>query len=444
MVNATAVAADGNARKATVAVVGAGPAGLFAAERLATAGYAVTLYDQMPSPARKLLMAGRGGLNITHSEALPAFCARYGVGADEITSAIADFPPQALIAWCEGLGVATFVGSSGRVFPRAMKASPLVRAWLQRLDAIGVALKTRHRFMGFDDAGALRFAVTTAQSAGTHDTTTTADVSVTPHATLLALGGASWPRLGSDGGWADVLRACGVVVTPLIASNAGVLVPWTDHMRTRHAGAPLKRIGVTINGATARGEAMITTTGLEGGVIYALSSALRAACRAGPATLTIDLKPDMTRAELADRLQRAKSKDSLSNTLRKAAGLSPAAIALVHEAGADGSGSTLSRTPDGIAGLLKAVPITITGSAGLERAISSAGGVAWNAVDGNLMLRARPGVFVAGEMLDFDAPTGGYLLQAAFATAARAAAGIDHWLREQPFKAGLSVAASEV
>ncbi len=385
----------------TVAVIGGGPAGLMASEVLAAAGQAVTIYDRMPSLGRKFLLAGRGGLNLTHSEPLEHFLPRYGPAQASLAPAIQAFTPEALRAWCAGLGQETFVGSSGRVFPRAFKTSPLLRAWLRRLDAAGVQVRTGHRWAGWD-GDALRFET----AAGL--------VRVEADATILALGGASWPRLGSDGGWAPVLAAAGVKVAPLQAANAGFLVAWTVHMR-RFAGEPLKRIAATFGGVSVRGEAVITEDGIEGGVIYALSRALRdAIARDGTATVVLDLRPDLDAGSVAARLGGAGI--SMANALRRV-GLSPAAASLVRE--------IPSAAP--LADRIKALPLRLTGIKPIDRAISTAGGVRFDALDG-LMLRARPGVFVAGEMLDWEAPTGGYLLQACFASGRAAGAAVVDWL----------------
>lgn len=398
----------------SVTIIGAGPAGLLAAERIAGRGHGVTIYDRMPSPGRKLLMAGRGGLNLTHSEPFDRFLARYGAAAPRLEPALRAFTPEALVAWCEGLGQPTFVGSSGRVFPRAMKASPLLRAWLRRLGDLGVELRFRHRWTGWNEQGLLLFERPNAA----HPLAVTAD------ATVLALGGASWPRLGSDGAWVAPLAAAGIAVTPLAAANCGVLVAWSEHVR-RFAGQPLKRIAVGISGRRARGEAVITSRGLEGGAIYALSAALREAlAHGGSAALSVDLRPDLDAAALAERLARARGKQSLSNVLRKAAALSPPAIALLRESFA----GALPSDALTLAAAIKSVRLEVTGLAGLQRAISTAGGVAFAAVDDSFMLADHPGVFVAGEMLDWEAPTGGYLLQATFATASAAAGGVNAWL----------------
>lgn len=390
-----------------VAVIGAGPAGLMAAERLARAGRTVVVFDRMPSAGRKFLLAGRSGLNLTHSEPAAAFLRRYGAAEGRLKPALAAFPPEALIAWCEELGQPVFTGSSGRVFPRAMKAAPLLRAWLRRLDALGVQFRARHRWLGWDAAGALRFA------------TPEGELGVNPAWTVLALGGASWPRMGSDGGWVEVLRRKDVAVTPLRASNVGVRVDWSAPFLARFEGAPLKRVAVSLGGDTVRGELVVTRTGLEGGPVYALSAAIRSALdTSGEAVLHVDVRPDLDAAPLAARLARGRGSRSLSSFLRGAAGLSPVAVGIVQEAlhaGAD---------PAALAPLIKAVPVPVRGLAPIERAISSAGGIAWEEVDDALRLTRIPRLSVCGEMLDWDAPTGGYLLQACFSSGVLAADGV--------------------
>lgn len=356
----------------------------------------MTVYDRMGSVGRKFLLAGRGGLNLTHSEPLDRFLPRYGPAAEGVRPAIEAFGPDALRAWCEGLGQAVFVGSSGRVFPVAFKASPLLRAWLARLVGLGVEFRLRHRWLGWRD-GALAFATPAGEAA------------VRPAATILALGGASWARLGSDGAWVDILRDAGVTVSALRPANCGVLHGWSDFFRERFAGEPLKRIAITLGSTTVRGEAVVTVDGLEGGAIYALSRPIREALdREGTAMLLLDLRPDLDGATLQQRM--GGGSQSRANALRRA-GLAPIASSLLRELG----------------GAPKQVPVRVTGLRPIDRAISTAGGVAFGAVDAGLMLRALPGVFVAGEMLDWEAPTGGYLLQACFSTGWRAAGAVLEW-----------------
>ena len=397
----------------TVHVIGAGPAGLTAAERLARAGAAVVVHEAMPSVARKFLMAGRGGLNLTHSEPLEAFTGRYGEAAGTVGTWLERFSPTHLIGWAEGLGQVTFTGSSGRVFPRAMKASPLLRAWLARLAEMGVEVRTRSRWTGRRDGG---WVFETPQGERIER----------PDAVVLALGGASWPRLGSDGGWREGLEAQGVATAPFRPSNVGFDVAWSQVFADRFAGQPLKPAALTFGETTVRGEAMVTRYGLEGGVVYALSAALRDAIeRDGSATLVVDLRPDLSVEALAGRLAKPRGKDSVSNWLRKTAGLSPVGAGLLREIPGE-----MPAGADKLARRIKAVRLTLTGVQGLARAISSAGGVRLEAVDDRLMLKALPGVFVAGEMLDWEAPTGGYLLQASMASGVVAAEGVLDWLAE--------------
>jgi uncharacterized flavoprotein (TIGR03862 family) len=396
----------------TAAIIGAGPAGLMAAETLAGAGVSVTVYDRMPSPARKFLLAGRGGLNLTHSEAVERFLTRYGDAAPRLRAAIEAFPPSALCAWCEGLGQETFVGTSGRVFPKAMKASPLLRAWLARLSGLNVVFRPRHRWIGWDPDGALLFEAPDGC------------LRVSANVTIFAIGGASWPRLGSDGHWTDRFVEQGISVSPLRPSNCGFAADFSALFRARFEGQPLKGIALCFAGESVRGEAVITKAGLEGGAVYALSSQLRQAIdRAGAATLTIDLRPGLSLADLTNTLSKPRGKQSIANLLRKSVKLSSAAAGLLQEA-AHGGGVRLSAlTAASLAALIKGVPVRLTGAAAIERAISAAGGVTFEAIDERFMLRARPGTFVAGEMLDWEAPTGGYLLQACFSTGVAAAKG---------------------
>ena len=400
-----------------VAVIGAGPAGLMAAEVLAQGGARVTIYERMPSAGRKFLLAGRGGLNLTHSEELSSFLSRYGAAAPRLRAAIEAFPPAAVRAWCEGLGQDTFVGTSGRVFPKAFKTSPLLRAWLRRLAGAGVELKLRHHWIGWDARGETTF------------DTPQGRVAVHADAFVLALGGASWPRLGADGGWVDALAADGIAVAPLRPANCGFLADWSDVFRDRFEGLPLKRIELTFDGQSVRGEAIITRQGLEGGGIYALSAPLREAIAvSGEAVLHIALRPDLSAAELLRRLEAPRRKQSLSTFLRKTVNLSPPAIGLLHEAIASTPERFAEMDAPGLAGLINAVPVRLVGTAPLDRAISTAGGISFDEVDAALMLRKKPSVFVAGEMLDWEAPTGGYLLQASFATGVAAARGALAWL----------------
>ena len=402
-----------------VAVIGGGPAGLMASEVLAQSGAAVTVYDRMASVGRKFLLAGRGGLNLTHSEPLDRLRQRYGRAEPHLRGAIDEFPPDALLAWSEALGQPTFVGSSGRVFPKAMKASPLLRAWLRRLDAMGVSFKLRHDWTGWDDAGRLMFE------------TPQGPVAIAPDAAVLALGGASWPRLGSDGGWVRPFAQSGVDVAPLRPANCGFLVGWSEVFRNRFEGQPLKRIALYFGGRTVRGEAMITRTGLQGGGLYAMSDSLRESIlEFGKATLRIDLRPDDNVTALAQALAAPRGKQSLANFLRKSVSLSPAAIGLLQEIAFNSSRPLAGRTPGELAALIKEVPIELTGVESMARAISTAGGISFDEVDENFMLRRRPGTFVAGEMLDWEAPTGGYLLQACFATGAAAGRGAWRWMEE--------------
>ncbi len=387
-------------------VVGAGPGGLAAAEVLAQGGATVTIHERMPHPARKFLLAGRGGLNLTHSEDLEIFLTRYGPARHHLEPAIRAFPPQALRDWCEGLGVETFIGSSGRIFPRTMKASALLRAWLGRLGVLGVELVTRSRWVGWQ-GDALVF------------DTPAGERIVEPDIAIFALGGASWPRLGSDGSWQVAFVERGASIERLRPSNSGFLVNWSDVFTARFAGQPIKPARFSFGKTEVRGEAIVTGYGIEGGAIYALSAALRDAIDAtGDAELRIDLAPDMAASALAARLS-SSSKDSTANRLRKV-GLSPAAASLLRE---DIAGPSLPVDATDLAQRIKHVRLRLTGTAPIARAISTAGGIDWESIEPDFSLNADPRAFVCGEMLDWEAPTGGYLLQACFATGRAAARG---------------------
>ncbi len=372
-------------------IVGGGPAGLMAAEALLKAGRQVLLVDQKPSLARKFLMAGKSGLNLTKREDPGAFREAYGDAAPWLAPMLDALPPEAVEAWAQGLGQEVFAGSTGRVFPRAMKASPLLRAWLARLREAGLQTRTRWRWTGGTDP--VRFATPDGMQA------------VHPHVTVLALGGASWRRLGSDGAWADWLGRDGVALAPFAPANVGLRILWSDHM-TRHFGAPLKNVMLSAGARISRGEAVISRHGLEGGGLYPLSPALRDGAR-----LTIDLMPDLDTETLIARLKRPRGKDSRSNWLRKALKLSPAAQALLMECA-----RPLPDAPEALARCIKALTIPHDGLRPMDEAISTAGGIRQDALDSGLMLRNLPGVFAAGEMLDWEAPTGGYLLTACLAT----------------------------
>jgi len=400
---------ENNANVKTAAVIGAGPAGLMAAELLAQAGLRVTIFERMPSPARKLLMAGRGGLNITHSENPDRFLSRFGESQTRLAPLLAAFGQQHVRDFCAGLGQETFVGSSGRVFPRAFKASPLLRAWLRRLGELAVQIRLRWAFKGFEGRAALFETPEGPQKVE-------ADVFV------LALGGASWPRLGADGSWVAPLAAAGLASNPLQPANCGMIIDWSAHFIEKFEGQPLKNIALRFDEVEARGDLMVTRRGLEGGAVYALSGAIREALAAGSeAQIEIDLRPDLSVEDLTRRLSRPRGKASFSNYLRKAVGLGPLAVALLRE---DGPPPT---EPAALAAAIKSAPLLVQQVSGLERAISTAGGVLWDALDEKLMAKALPGVFVAGEMLDWEAPTGGYLLTACLATGRAAGTFAAEW-----------------
>ena len=410
-------AAGGAGASRRAVVIGAGPAGLMAAETLSDRGIPVTVYDQMPSAGRKFLMAGRGGLNLTHSEPLDAFLGRYGVASPALRPAIERLSPQDLRDWCESLGQPTFIGSSGRVFPRVLKASPVLRAWLRRLADRGVTLALRHRWTGWSQDGALMFEGPSGP------------VTDRAPATVLALGGGSWPRLGSDAAWVDRLRARGIEIAPLRPANCGFRVRWSDDFRDRFAGVPLKGVALSAGELTTRAEMVVTRDGVEGGGIYALAAPLRDAIeRYDFVVLRIALKPDLTQAALVMRLSVPREKQSLTTFLRKRLGLAPVAIALMRES-AKARGLEIAQMDAAeLAALVNDVRLRLDGAAPLARAISTAGGVVLRELDDAYMLCRLPGVFAAGEMLDWEAPTGGYLLQASFATGAAAGQGAADWL----------------
>jgi uncharacterized flavoprotein (TIGR03862 family) len=381
------------------AIIGAGPAGLAAAEIVAGAGHAVHVFDSMPSPARKFLRAGIGGLNLTHCEPFDAFLARYGAAQDFLAPLLDRFGPQAVQDWCKGLGIDTFTGSSGRVFPVGMKAAPLLRAWLRRLDGMGVVLHPRHRWQGWTPKGELTFA------------TPEGDIRTRAETTILALGGASWPRLGSDGGWTGVLQDQGIACTPLKPANCGFDVEWSPFFRDRFAGFPVKAAGLSFGGTTLKGEFVVTRSGIEGSAVYALSAPLRDAIEAdGTAILRLDMKPDWSYEKLASALAAPRGSRSLSAHLERSARLSGIALSLLKEC-VPGCGQDAGA----LAAALKSLPLKLVRPRPVAEAISSAGGVRLDQVNQDLMVKSRPGLFIAGEMLDWEAPTGGYLLTACLA-----------------------------
>lgn len=399
-----------------VAIIGGGPAGLMAAEVLGQAGVSVDLYDAMPSVGRKFLLAGVGGMNITHAEDYSAFVSRYGERAGELRPLLDAFTPAALREWIHGLGIDTFVGSSGRVFPTDMKAAPLLRAWLKRLRENGVHIHTRQRWLGWDEHGALRIAGPQGESL------------IDAHATLLALGGGSWARLGSDGAWVPLLAARGIAIAPLQPANCGFEVEgWSAHLRDKFAGAPLKTVSLALPGSARRkGEFVLTATGIEGSLVYALSAPIREAInRDGAATVLLDLLPDRTLAQVASALARPRGSQSMAKHMRRQLKLDGVKAALLREL----TDAASFQDPQTLATAIKALPIRLVRPRPLDEAISSAGGVPFEALDANLMLQQVPGVFCAGEMLDWEAPTGGYLLTACFASGRAAAEGMLRWLR---------------
>jgi uncharacterized flavoprotein (TIGR03862 family) len=409
-----------------IAVIGGGPAGLMAAEVISGAGWPVDLFDAMPSVGRKFLLAGRGGLNLTHSEPGDRFLSRYGTRREQVGKWLEGFGPEHLRRWAGELGIETFVGSSGRVFPREMKAAPLLRAWLHRLRAAGVTVHARHRWLGWDADGALRFATPNGES----KVMRSGIPGDGADATVLALGGGSWARLGSDGAWVPLLRERGIGVAALRPANCGFDVAWSEHLRNRFAGTPVKSVAVGFiapDGSVTKreGEFVVTRHGIEGSLIYALSAPLRDCIEAnGSALLQADLAPGRTLRRLAEDLAHPRGRDSLANHLRRRAGIDGVKAALVHEFATP---EQLAAS-EPLAALIKSLPIRLLAPRPLDEAISSAGGIGFAAVDDDLMLRDLPGTFCAGEMLDWEAPTGGYLLTACLASGRTAGHGALRWL----------------
>ncbi|MGV0997805.1 MAG: TIGR03862 family flavoprotein [Fluviibacter sp.] len=405
-----------------IAIIGGGPAGLMAAEALSQTGVQIDVYDAMPSVGRKFLLAGIGGLNITHNEDYAQFCSRFAssIGSEQsLPQEVLDgFTPEALRAWAMGLGIETFVGTSGRVFPKEMKAAPLLRAWLHRLRNAGVRLHVRHRWQGWTTDGALRL---------THPS---GETILRPDATILALGGASWPKLGSDGAWLPLLQSQDVHIAPLHSANCGFDVPWSALLKTKYAGEPLKSVRLSLTDAQGNihqrtGECVISRQGIEGGLVYAVSRPLREMIEAkGSATFSLDLAPDRTMDRVLDILCRRGTK-SLSSYLKSALGFSAIKTALLYEVLSKEQLNDL-RT---LAASIKALPITVQTPRPIAEAISTAGGICFNSIDKHLMLKGRPGVFVAGEMLDWEAPTGGYLLTGCLATGRHAGLGAYRWVQ---------------
>ncbi|MDD2325161.1 MAG: TIGR03862 family flavoprotein [Alphaproteobacteria bacterium] len=402
-----------------VAIIGGGPAGLRAAEIAAQAGHRVTVYDGKPSVGRKLLLAGaHGGLNLTHSDPLDLFITRFGAAQAAMKPCLESFTPADLTLWAQELGQKTFVGTSKRVFLKEMQAKGLLRAWLARLAAQGVAFAPSHRWIGWDAAGELLFLGPDAQ-----------EITARADATLLALGGASWPRTGSDGSWYEILEAQNIPLSPLEPANCGFIVPWSPYIAHRFAGKPLKPVTVTFGGDTRQGELTVTEKGLEGSLIYALSPALRSAIISeGRAVIELDLRCGLSVEDLTERLKMPRKALSFSNYLRKASGLSPLSIALIREVVPPESLPVNDCAA--LAALIKKLPVTLTATAGLDRAISTAGGVRFDALDAAFMLKHKAGVFIAGEMLDWEAPTGGYLLQGVLSSATHAARGLCAYLNQ--------------
>lgn len=385
--------------KVRVAIIGGGPAGLMAAETLTARGIGVDLFDAMPSLGRKFLMAGKSGLNLTHAEPVETLLSHFGAARPHLENPISHFPPDAVRAWAEELGTKTFVGTSGHVFPKSMKAAPLLRAWIRRLKARGMSVHVRHKWRGWDSAGALRF------------TTPNGETKVTADATILALGGASWPQLGSDAAWVPWLRDAGVPVKGFEPANCGFNVEWSDHFKERFAGEPVKAVALTADDVRTNGEFVITDYGVEGSGIYAHARALRELLKdKGEAVLRLDLMPDVPLDKVIARLSKPRGSKSFSTHLKKTVFLSGAKANLLRECAADKLDDA-----ETLAGAIKSLSITLKSTRPIEEAISSAGGVGFDALDDGFMLKDKPGTFCTGEMLDWEAPTGGYLLNGCMA-----------------------------
>ncbi len=416
----------------SVAVIGGGPAGLMAAEMLAQGGVRVEVFDAMPSVGRKFLMAGKGGMNITHAEDFELFLSRYGASRSHIEPLLRAFPPDALRVWIHGLGITTFVGTSHRIFPADMKAAPLLRAWLHRLRESGVQFHARHRWIGWDKNGALRFEIISSPGNNPHPNPLPegegANVkNISFDAVVLALGGGSWPQLGSDGAWVSLLAQRDITIAPLRPSNCGFEIAWSAHFREHFVGEPLKSVAATFGDVRKQGECLISEHGIEGGLIYALSAALRDEIeRNGHATLHLDLLPDWSMQRVQTEVAHPRGARSLSSHLQSRLGLKGVKANLLREA----LSAEQMHDTNLLAHTIKALPLHLIAPRPLAEAISSAGGVTFAALDENLMLKELPGVFCAGEMLDWEAPTGGYLLSACFASGAAAGKGVLAWLEK--------------
>ncbi len=403
-----------------IAIIGGGPAGLMAAETACAAGAQVELYDAMPSVGRKFLLAGKGGLNLTHSEPSEKFLSRYGARRGQLTPLLTAFGPDALKAWAKGLGIETFVGSSGRVFPKDLKAAPLLRSWLRRLRKSGVQFHVHHRWIGWDEQGSLLFSSPDGPR------------SIQTDAVVFALGGGSWPKLGSDAAWVPLLKKRGLHIVPLQPANCGFDVGWSEHFRTKFAGHPVKSVAVVMRSDVGTeswhpGECVITDTGVEGGVVYTVSATLRNEILAkGSATLRLDLAPDRESSRLAHDLARPRGKRTMATHLQRQAHIEGVKAGLLREVVSKEDFAD----PVRLAAAIKSLPLKLVAPRPLEEAISTAGGVPFEALDERLMIRDLPGVFCAGEMLDWEAPTGGYLLTACFATGRTAGAGAVKWLSD--------------